>query len=323
MLYPLKFRPIYKERIWGGHKIETVFGKSLPADKLIGESWELSGVGGDVSVVSAGALKGNNLQELIEVYMGDLVGDAVYEKYGDEFPLLIKLIDADDNLSIQVHPDDALAAERHNAFGKTEMWYVVGHEPGAELYLGFNQPVDRDKYIEYLDSGRLAELLTSYKVKDGDAYFIPAGSIHAIGRGLLIAEIQQTSDITYRVFDWNRTDPATGQGRELHTALALDAIDYSQHTDYDVTHAAVPNRAVTLKNCPYFHTNTIEVSGTLERDYVEIDSFIIYICLDGALEIRSEAGTESIKKGETVLLPAVLADVTLSGEGRLLEVYIP
>lgn len=322
-MYPLKFKPIYKERIWGGRKIESVFGKKLPADKLIGESWELSGVQGDISVVSNGSLKGNSLAELTEIYMGDLVGEKVFERFGLEFPLLIKLIDADDKLSIQVHPDDALSAERHNAFGKTEMWYVVGHEPGAELYLGFNQPVDRAKYIEYLESGRLAELLTAYKVEDDAAYFIPAGSIHAIGSGLLIAEIQQTSDITYRVFDWNRTDPATGEGRELHTELALDAIDYSQHADYDVTHAAVANRPVTLKSCPYFHTNTIKVEGSLERDYIDIDSFVIYICLEGSIKIGYQGGSETITRGETVLLPAVLENVTLTGDARLLEVYIP
>lgn len=322
-MYPLKFNPIYKERIWGGRKIEDVFGKKLPKDKLIGESWELSGVDGDISVVSNGSLKGNTLSELIEIYMGDLVGERVYERFGNEFPLLIKLIDADDKLSIQVHPDDALSSERHNAYGKTEMWYVVGHEPGAELYLGFNQPVDREKYIEYLESGRLAELLTAYKVEDGGAYFIPAGSIHAIGSGLLIAEIQQTSDITYRVFDWNRTDPATGQGRELHTELALDAIDYSQHSDYDVTKVDVPNTPVTLKDCPYFHTNTLQIEGTTERDYVDIDSFVIYVCLDGNLTVLYEGGEQTLSKGETMLLPAVLDGVTLRGSARLLEVYVP
>ena len=250
MLYPLKFKPIYKERIWGGRKIETVFGKKLPETEKIGESWELSGVDGDISVVANGKLKGNNLQELIEIYMGDLVGDRVFEKYGEEFPLLIKLIDADDNLSIQVHPDDKLAAERHHSFGKTEMWYVVGHEPDARLYLGFNQPVDKEKYLEYLEAGKLAELLNAYKVEDGDSYFIPAGTIHAIGKGLLIAEIQQTSDITYRVFDWNRVDPKTGKGRELHTALALDAIEYKARSDYKTIAAPRTNAPVTLEKCP-------------------------------------------------------------------------
>lgn len=323
MLYPLKFKPIFKERIWGGRKIETAFGKKLPAGEKIGESWELSGVDGDVSVVSNGKLKGNNLQELIEIYMGDLVGDKVFEKYGEEFPLLIKLIDADDNLSIQVHPDDELAAERHQSFGKTEMWYVVGHEPDAMLYLGFNQPVDKEKYLKYLEAGTLAELLNAYKVQDGDAYFIPAGTIHAIGKGLLIAEIQQTSDITYRVFDWNRVDPKTGQGRELHTELALDAIEYKSRSDYKTVAAPKVNAPVTLEKCPYFQTNSLIVDGAVERDYADMDSFGIYICLDGDLELAYDGGTETVKKGETVLIPAELNEVTLKGQGKVLEVYIP
>lgn len=323
MLYPLKFRPIYKERIWGGRKIETAFGKKLPADEKIGESWELSGVDGDISVVANGKLKGNNLQELTEIYMGDLVGDKVFERYGEEFPLLIKLIDADDNLSIQVHPDDKLAAERHQSFGKTEMWYVVGHEAGAQLYLGFNQPVDREKYLEYLNAGRLAELLTAYKVEDGDSYFIPAGTIHAIGKGLLIAEIQQTSDITYRVFDWNRVDPKTGKGRELHTELALDAIEYKARSDYKTVAAPKVNAPVTLEKCPYFQTSSLVVSGEAVRDYAALDSFVIYICLDGRLEMAYDGGTETIVKGETVLVPAELNEIVLRGDGKLLEVYIP
>lgn len=323
MLYPLKFKPIYKERIWGGRKIETAFGKKLPAGEKIGESWELSGVDGDISVVSNGQLKGNNLQELTEIYMGDLVGDKVFEKYGEEFPLLIKLIDAADNLSIQVHPDDKLAAERHNSFGKTEMWYVVGHEPGAELYLGFNQPVTREKYLEYLNAGKLAELLTAYKVQDGDSFFIPAGTIHAIGKGLLIAEIQQTSDITYRVFDWNRVDPKTGKGRELHTELALDAIEYKSRSDYKTVAAPKANVPVTLEKCPYFQTNSLIVDGEAVRDYAALDSFVIYICLDGSLELAYDGGVETVKKGETVLVPAELNEITLRGKGKVLEVYIP
>lgn len=323
MLYPLKFKPIYKERIWGGRKIETAFGKQLPAGEKIGESWELSGVDGDISVVANGQLKGNNLQELTEIYMGDLVGDKVFERYGEEFPLLIKLIDADDNLSIQVHPDDELAAERHQSFGKTEMWYVVGHEAGAQLYLGFNQPVDRAKYLEYLNAGRLAELLTAYKVEDGDSYFIPAGTIHAIGKGLLIAEIQQTSDITYRVFDWNRVDPKTGKGRELHTELALDAIEYKSRSDYKTVAAPQVNAPVTLEKCPYFQTSSLIVSGEAVRDYAALDSFVIYVCLEGQLELAYDGGTETIAKGETVLVPAELNEIALKGDGKLLEVYIP
>ena len=322
MLYPLKFKPLLKERIWGGHKIETAFGKKLPEGKLIGESWELSGVPGDVSVVANGKLKGNSLEELIEVYMDELVGEKIYEKYGTEFPLLIKLIDADDVLSIQVHPDDKLAAERHNSYGKTEMWYVIDHEPGAELFVGFNQKVDRQKYMDYLAKGELDKLLNRYKVSKGASYFIPAGAIHAIGKGILIAEIQQTSDITYRVFDWNRTDDK-GKSRELHTELALDAIDYSEKHDYEVTVKPEVDKAVNLEKSNYFVTNTVWIEGSLERDYSDIDSFVIYICLEGSTKLITEAGEETIAKGETVVIPASFDSVKIEGNGKLLEVYVP
>lgn len=322
MLYPLKFKPLFKERIWGGRELETGFGKKLPADQIIGESWEISGVKGDVSVVSNGFLKGNNLQDLIETYMGDLVGDRVYERFGEEFPLLIKLIDAQDFLSIQVHPDDELSKQRHNAYGKTEMWYVIDHKPGAELFLGFNQQVDKQKYMDFLNRGELDKLLTRFKVEKDSAYFIPAGAIHAIGKGILIAEIQQTSDVTYRVFDFNRID-ANGKGRELHTDLALDAISYEQRNDYDITKKSQVNGVVQLESCQYFETNTIEVNGLVERDFNSVDSFVIYICLEGEVDIKTEAGVERIVKGDSLLVPAVLSDITLEGAGKLLETYVP
>lgn len=322
MLYPLKFKPLYKERIWGGRELETSLEKKLPKEKIIGESWEISGVKGDISVVANGNLKGNNLQELIEIYMGDLVGDRVYEKFGEEFPLLIKLIDAQDFLSIQVHPDDQLSKERHAAYGKTEMWYVIDHKPGAELFLGFNQTVDKAKYMDYLNRGELDKLLTRFTVSKDSAYFIPAGAIHAIGKGILIAEIQQTSDVTYRVFDFNRVD-ADGKGRELHTELALDAISYEQRDDYDVTRRSKKNEAVQLESCQYFETNTLEVNGEMERNYEALDSFVIYVCLDGTLAVKTDAGTETITKGESILIPAVLESVVLEGTGKILETYLP
>lgn len=322
MLYPLKFKPLFKERIWGGRKMESALGKKLPPEKLIGESWELSGVAGDVSVVSNGTLRGNSLDELLEIYMGDLVGDNVFERFGPEFPLLVKLIDAADYLSIQVHPDDALAAERHNSYGKTEMWYVIDHEPGAQLYLGFNQSVDRAKYLDYLAQGKLEQLLNSFVVSRDDAYFIPARAIHAIGKGILIAEIQQTSDVTYRVYDFNRRD-AQGKERELHTALALDSIDFVHRDNYAVTRQPVVNEAVNLQSCKYFETNTIMIDGEIERDYALRDSFVIYVCLEGDLRIETSAGTETIHRGETVLMPAILDYAKLTGRGKILETYIP
>lgn len=321
MLYPLKFKPRFKERIWGGNTLADRMGKKLPEGKKIGESWELSGVEGDISVVSNGKLKGNNLEELIEVYMGELVGDKVFSQFGIEFPLLIKLIDARDVLSIQVHPDDELARERHNSYGKTEMWYVIDNEPGSFLYVGFKEKVSRGQYLDAVAEGTLPELLARWEVKPGDAYFIPAGTIHAIGKGLLIAEIQQTSDVTYRVDDWGRLDD-NGKPRELHTELAVDAIDFGQPHDLNVTATPIVNEPVNIADSAYFTTNEIELEGTLERDYASLDSFVIYMCLGGSLKVGYSGGEETLGKGETMLIPAELDSVTLSGNGNLLEVYI-
>lgn len=324
-LYPLKFAPILKERIWGGNKLSTVLGKKLPLDKKIGESWELSAVEGDVSVVTNGFLKDNNLRELVEVYMGDLVGEKVYEKFGNDFPLLIKLIDASDDLSIQVHPNDELAQKRHNSFGKTEMWYVVGHDKDAKIYVGFNQPVDKQTYVKYLNENKLADLLNVETAAKGDTFFIPSGRIHAIGKGNLIAEIQQTSDITYRMYDWGRVD-ANGQSRELHTEQAVDAIDYSFYPKYKTEYEAKENQSNTLVECPYFTTNLIKLNKGkgLETDYTMLDSFVIYMVLEGDVEVKHNDGTESAKAGDTLLLPATLEQVTLSAKSNaeILEVYI-
>ena len=322
MLYPIKFKPRLKEMLWGGTRLGSVMGKKLPEGKKIGESWEVSGVQGDLSTVSNGFLKGNNLQEIIEIYMGEMVGEQVFAKYGDEFPVLIKLIDAHDVLSIQVHPDDRLAAERHNAYGKTEMWYVVDCEPDAVLYVGFNRRVTESEYLDAVAGGTVDELLNKVHVKPGDAYFIPAGTIHAIGKGLLIAEIQETSDVTYRVFDWDRVDEK-GQMRELHTELALAAIDFGQPQNYNVTRTPVANTAVELKSCPYFTVNVVELDGRMPNVNVARDSFTIYMCVDGEYLIEREgAAAEKVAKGETVLLPADLGAVTLTGRARLLEIYM-
>ena len=321
MLYPLKFKPLYKERIWGGQRLASAMGKKLPEGVKIGESWEISGVEGDVSVVANGCLKSNNLQELIEVYMGDLVGEKIYDKYGLEFPVLIKLIDAEDVLSIQVHPNDQLAEERHHSYGKTEMWYVIAAEPGASLYVGFNRQVTRQEYLDAVATGTLPSLLNKVEVKAGDAYFIPAGTVHAIGKGLLIAEIQQTSDITYRVDDWGRVD-AHGKPRELHTELAVDAIDFEAPQNYNVTSAPVLNSPVQIKECPYFTTNIIQIHGVVERDFTRLDSFVIYICLGGELQVRGAEGSISLVRGESTLVPAEEEEIVLEGQGTVLEVYI-
>ena len=322
-LYPLKFEPICLEKIWGGNRLKTLLGKKYNT-KNCGESWEISGYDDKISVVANGFLKGNDLNELIEIYMGDLVGDKVYEKFGNEFPLLIKFIDAQDDLSIQVHPNDELSKERHNAFGKTEMWYVVDAAEGALINSGFNQPVDREKYIEYLENGNLTDLLKYDEAKVGDVFFIPAGRVHAICKGSMVTEIQQTSDVTYRIFDYSRKDQK-GNERELHNDLALDAIDFSYLKDYKTKYKTELNKPTEIVTCKYFTTNILEFNAVIEKDSFKTDSFVIYITLEGEFEIETEAGTEKVGKGETVLIPASIEFLKLNplnGKVKLLEVYI-
>ena len=324
-LYPLKFKPVYQERIWGGTRMHAMLNKPACEHGGCGESWELSAVEGHVSVVANGFLEGNDLQELIEVYMGDLVGERVYDQFGLEFPLLIKFLDAVEDLSIQVHPGDELSMARHNAFGKTEMWYVLYADEGARLNSGFNQLVDREKYVKYLESGRLTELLSFEEVKAGDVFYIPAGRVHAIGKGTVVAEIQQTSDVTYRIYDYGRKDK-NGNLRELHTDLALDAIDFSFQEDYRTKYTPLKNKTAEVVTSKYFTTNIIDFDQVVKKDISLIDSFVIYICIDGDFEIAWNSGCESFKKGDTILVPASLEQydlVPLNGNAKVLEVHIP
>ncbi len=321
-LYPIKFSSIVKDKIWGGEKLKSILHKESDKNNL-GESWELSGVKGDVSEVANGFLAGNNLEEIIEVYMGDLVGEPVYSKFGNEFPLLFKFIDANQDLSIQVHPDDELSKERHNAYGKTEMWYVIEAEPKSQLISGFVKESNKEEYLEALNSGKLTSLLKSHIVTEGDTFFIPAGDVHAIGAGVLLAEIQQTSDVTYRIYDYDRTD-SSGNTRELHTDLALDAIDYKD-TNEKVTYSKDKNEAINLASCQYFTTNILHLDNAFERDVYVLNSFVVYMCVDGSAKITCNNGeSETITKGETILIPASINNVNIepNGEAKLLEVYI-
>ncbi len=324
-LYPLKFSPIPREMIWGGNRLKKMFNKNFPEEAKIGESWEISGYGDKLSVVANGHLEGNNIEELAEVYMGDLLGEKVFNKYGIEFPLLIKLIDANDKLSVQVHPDDELAASRHNEQGKTEMWYVLHADQGAELISGFNRDMTRKLFTEKLESGKLPEILNFEKAVPGDVFFMPAGRVHAIGKGIVLAEIQQTSDLTYRIYDWDRVD-AQGKSRDLHIDLALDAIDYSCHRDYKTVAPHDYGTPVLLAECPYFTTRRLAFSRKLVRDYSLLDSFVIHICTKGEYSIHYNNEKESIRMsaGETILIPAVLDEVILGckGNAEMLEVYI-
>lgn len=324
-LYPLKFQPQLKERIWGGTQLVSLYKKANSNDgKTYGESWEISGIENSISVVSEGFLEGNDLQELIEIYMGDLVGDKVYDKFGLDFPLLIKLIDANQALSIQVHPNDELANERHGAFGKTEMWYVINSNDNAEIITGFSKATSKNEYLDYFNSGRIKELLNVEKTSKGDVFFIPAGRVHAIGAGVLLAEIQQTSDITYRIYDWDRTD-SNGNPRELHTDLAIDAIDFKHYDSYKTVSPQEENKTHELASCQYFTTNKLSFSKAFERDYNFIDSFVVYICIEGAFKIIYGNGASTlVSQGETVLLPAELKNVILKPEpsSTILETYI-
>ncbi len=320
-LYPLKFYPILKERLWGGTKLGTLLGKELESD-LIGESWELSGVAGDVSIVANGSFKGTTLTDLINRFPEEILGKSVLERFGKEFPILIKFIDAQKDLSIQLHPSDKLARKRHNSFGKTEMWYIMDADNDAELIIGFKEDISKETYVESLKNDTLTDLLNYENVSEGDTYFISAGKIHAIGAGILLAEIQQTSDQTYRVYDYNRKD-AQGNLRELHTELSIDAISYDRQDDFKVSYGQEANVSNPLVNCPYFKTNFISLNKNIQIDVSDQDSFTIYMCIDGKVLIKNDFGSIWIKKGETVLVPAITSNILLSTErAKLLEITI-
>ena len=321
MIHPLKFRPILKERLWGGTKLKEVLGKPIVSD-ITGESWELSTVKGDISVIENGSLAGKSLQELIDSNGEELLGKSVVERFGKEFPILIKFIDAKQDLSIQLHPNDELAKKRHNSFGKTEMWYIMDADPKAELIVGFNKDVTKQEYAESVANDSLLDLLNYEEVKEGDTFFINTGKIHAIGAGVMLAEIQQTSDVTYRVFDFNRKDKE-GNLRELHTELAIDAVDYEKKDDFKVSYSSSVNEINTMVDCPYFKTNFIELTKDIEIDTTKRDSFTIFMCVGGEVLISTPEGHAAIKKGETALLPANTNTISLKSKGaKLLEVTI-
>ncbi|MBP2833868.1 class I mannose-6-phosphate isomerase [Aquimarina sp. U1-2] len=323
MLYPLKFHPILKEKIWGGTKLKTILNKPCVSGTT-GESWEISTVPDNISRVSNGVHQGITLKELITKYKGDLVGKNVYPSFGDTFPLLIKYIDATQDLSVQLHPGDTLAKKRHNSFGKTEMWYVVQADPGTQLIVDFKKKTDKEAYQVYLENNKLVDLLNFETISKGDSYMIKAGTIHAIGKGALIAEIQQTSDITYRVYDWDRTDD-DGNARALHTEQAIDALNFETNNNCKLSFEKNSNAVNEVASIPYFTTNFINVVSSFERNYEEIPSFIILMCVEGNGTLTFDGGTETITLGDTVLIPSVIEKIFLeedSGGMKLLEVYI-
>ncbi|NIJ44729.1 mannose-6-phosphate isomerase [Wenyingzhuangia heitensis] len=320
--YPIKFTPILKERIWGGEKLIHTF-KKQSNKKNIGESWEISDVKGDVSVVENGFLAGQSLKELITTYKGDFVGNKVYKQFGNDFPILIKFIDAKTPLSIQVHPSNELAKERHNSFGKNEMWYVMDVDNDGELIVGFNKTVTKQEYIEHVNNGTVLDILNAEKVEPGDTFYIPTGRVHAIGAGTVIAEIQQTSDITYRIYDYDRVDATTGKQRELHTDLAIDAINYNVADQYKTTYNLAENQSSTLVHSPYFNTNIIQLTNKVTKDYSQLDSFVIYMCVEGSFSLECNGDVITVNKGETILLPATTEQIHVdSKKAVILEVSL-
>jgi len=323
VLYPLKFVPIYKDKIWGGQKLRTILNKNFGSLPNCGESWEISGVKDNESVVAEGELMGKSLPQLLEQYKEKLAGTKVYARYGNEFPLLIKFLDANDDLSIQVHPNDEQALAKHQSFGKTEMWYIFQADEGAKLITGFKKDLDRESYLEYFNNGKLSDVLNEEEVKAGDVFFIPAGRVHTIGKGICIAEIQQTSDVTYRIFDFDRVDDK-GQKRELHVEEALDVLDFKSYPEYKTNYTDVIGEAVSLVDCEYFTTNKIICQEPLSRNYAAIDSFVIFICFSGSFSIIYDRIEVQVVQGESVLIPAEVNNLTIapSPSASILEVYI-
>ncbi|MBP5547538.1 MAG: class I mannose-6-phosphate isomerase [Bacteroidales bacterium] len=321
-LYPLKFMPLFKNKVWGGNKIKELGFDYDPLPNC-GEMWVLSAVKDNESIIDNGFLADNTLNEVLEIYMDELIGEKNYRHFGNEFPLLIKIIDANDKLSIQVHPNDDLAHQRGLENGKTEMWYIIEAEHGSEIVDGFQSTVTPDEYQLSLDTGHIEELLHIDYPQNGDVFFIPAGRVHALGKGLLLAEIQQSSDTTYRIYDYNRPD-ADGKLRQLHTAEALDAIDFSPTADGRTHYQYKPNATVTLAECPYFTTNLIALDKPMRKNFAQLDSFIIYLCTEGIAAVKTLNTICPIHAGECVLVPAVAETVELYSEGpaKLLEVYV-
>ena len=316
-----KFEPLLKQTIWGGDKIVTF--KHLESDlDSVGESWEISGVPGDESVVANGEYKGKTLNEVLAEMKDKLVGADNYKRFGDRFPLLIKFIDARQDLSIQVHPDDETAHRQGKPMGKTEMWYVMDSDENASLKVGLKKKITPEEYAQMVEDATICDALGNYKVKSGDCFFIPAGRIHAICSGSFIAEIQQTSDVTYRIYDYKRKDK-NGNYRQLHTKEAAEAIDYTLHHNKRPEYTPVKNEATPLVSCPLFTTAVYDLTEPMTLDYSELDSFVILIALKGEGTILTSSGeTFSFREGESVLLPATTDMVKVEGTIKFLETFV-
>ena len=319
MMY--KFKPLLKQTMWGGNKIIAFKHLDLQMEH-VGESWEVSGIKGCESVVAGGPDEGKGLNQLVHEQKGRLVGKENYERFGDEFPLLIKFIDAHQNLSIQVHPDEETARRHGKGHGKTEMWYVLKSASGAQLYNGLRQHITPKSYKQMVEDGTIVNALAHYTVHEGDVFFIPAGRIHSIGSGCFVAEIQQTSDVTYRIYDYKRKDK-NGNCRELHTEKAAEAIDYTVHENYRTYYEPMQDEGVQLIACPHFTTAVYDLNDPMTIDYSELDSFVVYIGLQGSCELTDDRGeTITFREGESVLIPATARTIKIEGTIKFLETYV-
>ena len=318
---PIKFEPVLKQTLWGGDEI-IPFKHMHTRLENVGESWEISGVHGSETLVANGPYKGYQLNALVDLLKEKLVGKENYERFGAEFPLLIKFIDARQDLSIQVHPSDEIAHKQGKERGKTEMWYIMDSAPGAKLYCGLKQQITPDEYKQMVENDTICDALAQYEVKEGDVFFLPAGRIHAIGSGCFLAEIQQTSDVTYRIYDYKRKDK-NGNYRELHTQQAAESINYQVEKNYRTDYVAQPNRGVSLVRCPHFNTAVYDLDEPMTIDYSELDSFVILIGMKGEGTIKDNEGNEtSLKAGETILIPATTETIKMEGTIKFLETYV-
>ena len=320
-MQPLKFKPLLKQTLWGRNKVIPF--KNLDSDfQQVGESWEISGVKNNETIVSDGKYAGKKLNEIVAALKEELVGTDNYKRFGNEFPLLIKFIDARQQLSIQVHPTDEIAHQQGKERGKTEMWYVMKSDATATLMAGLKKKITPEEYKDMVAHDTITDAIAEYNVKDGDCFFIPAGRIHAIGAGCFLAEIQQTSDVTYRIYDFKRKDKE-GNYRQLHTKEAAECINYNVEEDYRTHYTPCQDEGVSLVNCPFFNTAVYDLTEPMSIDYSELDSFVILIGLCGNGKIKDNEGNEiSFQAGESILIPATTKEIKVEGTIKFLETYV-
>ena len=325
MFYPLLFKPNLHRLVWGGGRLLKYKGLE-GSDESIGESWEISAIPSSVSIIANGEWQGQDLNSILDKYPDAILGKKVNEKYKGKLPLLVKLIDAKQDLSIQVHPNDEYAQHKHGKSGKSELWYVINADEGSQLYTGLKHTVSKEELKRRVEDGTIIEVLAAHKVKAGDVFYIPSGRIHSICGGILLAEVQQSSDITYRLFDYNRKG-LDGKPRELHIDMGLDAIDYKVEDNYRTLYKDCNNKAVQVVKTPYFSIRVMELTKSFHRNLLKYDSFVISLCIEGdcMIHVRSTGEDYILREGNSTLIPAIIADYDvkpLHGKCRVLDTYI-